>query len=272
MELNIFFIVYRESFEAILILSIVWSILTQAQVPAKMLKTILTTGAGIGLAISSLIAILIYQFQKLLPENFLDLFNNTLLFISIILITHMCIWMAKHAKNIKREMSQEIQKSLGMANYWGVISVIALSIAREGSETVIFLSGTLIEATREQVFQYSLVAIGALVLSLITLAVFLKGFKFFKPKIFFAVSSIFLFITAGSFLIKLTQNLINSELLSPLKENIWDSNHLIDETSRLGDFLSMTTGYHSSPHLMTLVIYLLYWAIAGSLYFRAQKS
>jgi high-affinity iron transporter len=272
MELNIFFIVYRESFEAVLILSIIWSILTQSQIAEKTIYRILSVGTFIGILTSALVAIAIYQFQTQLPENFLDLFNNSLLLISIILITHMCVWMAKHAKSIKAEIKKEINQSLKTANHWGVISLIALSIAREGSETVIFLSGTLIEATRQQMMSYLLVATSAFILSLITLFIFLKGFKFFKPKIFFLISTIFLFLTAGSFLIKLTQSLISSEILPPLKENIWDSAWLIDETSRIGDFLSMTLGYHSSPHLITIIFYFSYLSVASLLYFRAQKT
>jgi high-affinity iron transporter len=108
--------------------------------------------------------------------------------------------------------------------------------------------------------------------SLVTLYIFLKGFKFFKPKIFFMISSIFLFITAGSFVIKIVQSLINSEYIPALKEAVWDSSKLLDEASGIGNFISMFTGYHSMPNLMTIITYLIYWLLVILLYRKALKE
>lgn len=272
MGLNVFFIVYRESFEAVLILSIVWSILVKSSVNKKIIHFVLSTGTLLGLMLSTLTAFMIYKFQSMLPENFLDLFNNGILIISVFLITHMCLWMAKNAKNIKNELGKSIEKSLEKIDYWGLIVLVCLSIAREGIETVIFLSGTMIEASRDQVMEYSAISLLGILASLVTLYIFLKGFKFFKPKVFFMISSIFLFITAGSFVIKIIQSFVNSEYLPALKEAVWDSSFLLDESSSFGNFISMFTGYHSMPNLMTIITYLIYWLIVVALYYRTVKE
>jgi high-affinity iron transporter len=267
MGLNVFFIVYRESFEAILILSIVWSLLAKSQVSKKIINFVLSIGTILGVLISTLTALLIYKFQSIL-----DLFNNSILLISVFLITHMCLWMVKNAKNIKKDLGTSVEKSLEKFDFWGIIVLVCLSIAREGIETVIFLSGTMIEATRAQVFEYSTISFLGLVASLVTLYIFLKGFKFFKPKVFFMISSIFLFITAGSFVIKIVQSLVNSEYIPAIKDAVWDSSKLLDEASGIGNFVSMFTGYHSMPNLMTIITYLIYWLLVIVLYRRALKE
>lgn len=272
MELNIFFIVYRESFEAILILSIVWSVLSQAKVDKSVISRLLLLGASIGILLSAFVAVGLYKFQESLPPNFIDFFNYTILLVSSILITQMCIWMVKHSKNIKGEIQKNIHQSLERSNNWGIVLLIALSIAREGIETVLFLSGAFIEASSSKTLSYSLFSAAGILASLITLYIFLKGFKMFKPKYFFMLSTFFLFVTAASFIIKLTQGLIMAGHISPLKENIWDSSFLLDESSSFGGFISTMTGYHATPHLMTLCLFFSYWIVAIFLYLRANRS
>lgn len=272
MELNIFFIVYRESFEAILILSIVWSILNKASVERSTMNKVLSTGTVIGFVISGLVAIGLYKFQEVLPPEFLDYFNYSILLVSSILITQMCIWMAKHSKDIKGELQKNIHQSLESSNFFGIIILVAFSIAREGIETVLFLSGAFLEATGKLVMNYSFFASLGFIASLATLYVFLKGFKLFKPKYFFMLSTFFLFLTASSFVIKLSQGLIMAGMIPPLKENLWDSTFLIDETSKVGGFLSSMTGYHATPHLMTVILFLVYWVLALGLYQRANRN
>lgn len=271
MELNIFFIVYRESFEAVLILSIVWSILLAANVDLSIMKKVLLVGTSIGMLISGLVAFSLYAFQGMIPANFLDYFNFSILLLSSILITQMCIWMARNSKNLRGELHKNIHQSLQNSNFFGIIALIAFSVAREGVETVLFLSGIFIEASKQSLVNYSFVVFFGALASLVTLFIFLKGFKLFKQKYFFILSTFFLFITASSFIVKLSQGLIMAEILPPLKENLWDTTFLIDESSRWGGFFSSMTGYHSSPHLMTVLLVLLYWIIALSFYQRTFK-
>jgi high-affinity iron transporter len=272
MGLNIFFIVYRESFEAILILSIVWSILSKSNIEKIKTNKIITLGTLIGLIITGLVSIGLYKFQESMPPGFIDYFNFGILFISALLITQMCIWMAKNSKDLKNNLQNNINLALENSNFMGIISLIAFSIAREGIETVLFLSGAFLEASGKTVVNYSMFAVVGILASLVTLVIFLKGFKFFKQKYFFLVSTFFLLITASSFIVKLVQGLIMNGLLPSIKESVWDTSNFIDETSVIGGYFASMTGYQSNPALMTVIVYFIFWIMALFLYRRAIRN
>ncbi|MBC7458608.1 MAG: FTR1 family protein, partial [Bdellovibrionaceae bacterium] len=148
-----------------------------------------------------------------------------------------------------------------------------LAVGREGSETVLFLYGMANESMAKGHLQPLVTAIVlGLSASVVTWFIFNQGLKFFKQQVFFKITTVLLFLTASSLTIKLTQKFIELEVISPLKVNIWDTSAILDENSGLGRVVSGLTGYHSSPSLMTVIVYVLYWVITGYLYYRPKKS
>ncbi len=267
MLLNIFMVVYRESFEAILIIAILWAILQRQNNPAKYRVAVLS-GIGSGLMVSVLLAVGLMISQSELSAKILDHFNNILLVIAVILITHMCIWMKVHGRKLKTELEQQFEAAKKDPSPWAIVLLAASAVAREGVETVIFLFGSFYEATGTQLISYSAVAGAGLCVAGLTWFLLNRGFRFFNPRVFFAVTTAFLFITASHFVVIVTRNLVQAGTIPALIDTIYDFSEFLPEYEGFGKFLSSFLGYQATPSLMTMLTWAGYWAIALLLYYK----
>jgi high-affinity iron transporter len=200
----------------------------------------------------------------------LEHFNNIIIAVAIVLMTHMCIWMKQNARDLKGNLQSGMDKSLEKSHYWEIALLAMLAVGREGSETVIFLYGVAIESIEKQQVQSLLFTIGlGLLASLVTWVVFSKGLKFFKQQVFFKVTTAILLLTASNLTLQLSRKLIQNETLPSLKDQLWDTSFLVDEQSSVGHIFSSVTGYQSTPALMTVLIFAAYWAV--TLYFYRRE-
>ncbi|MBP0575751.1 FTR1 family protein, partial [Mycobacterium tuberculosis] len=58
-------------------------------------------------------------------------------------ILQMVVWMRRHGAGLKRDMEAGLSRASGAANWLGVAVLALAAVAREGSETVVFLYGTI---------------------------------------------------------------------------------------------------------------------------------
>ncbi len=98
-------------------------------------------------------------------------------------------------------------------------------------------------------------------LTAVTGTLYLLGLKSFNLKHFFQITTGFLFVTSCSLLLTLTRKLIQSGLVPPLRDQIWDTSFLLDERSPIGQIVSTMTGYESSPSLMVVLVFAVYWPV-----------
>ena len=271
--LNALVIVYRESFEALLIVGLLYSFLSRKSTDSRGFRA-LGVGTLMGLGLSALLAFFLHEAETDLQGLALDVFQIAMLVLAIGLMTHMCIWMRKHARTLKAELEGGAQAALNSGNYLSLTLLCAVSVGREGSETAIFLYGLFIEAIeKSQMSSFLFMAIAGLFLGVATWYVFQKGFQLFSQKAYFTVSSILLFLTAGGLLLSVTRKLIQLDWMPIGREQAWDSSSLLSEDTWLGSIVSVITGYHSHPAWASLVAYVVYWGVALTLFQRAgQKS
>lgn len=270
--LNAFFVIYRESFEAILIVGILYAYIKDQLHNRQALKYMWAGVVG-GLVLSVLLGLAISFAQTEFQGMALDYFNNGIILVAIILMTHMCIWMKQHARTLKGELQQGVAQSVSKSEYWSVATLACLAVGREGSETVLFLYGMATESIAKGDTQPLVTAILlGLLASMITWYIFNRGLKFFKQHVFFKMTTALLLLTASSLTVTLSHKLIELELLPALKENIWDTSWILDENSGLGGVLGSLTGYHSSPALTTVLIYILYWIVTSYFYFKSTPK
>jgi high-affinity iron transporter len=270
--LNTIVVVWRESFEAVLIVGIIISYLKDHD-SLKKAWSFLLSGIGIGLALSGVLG---YFFQHAETEwegARLEIFQIALLGVAALLMTHMCIWMKTHAMHLKKDLEKGLSDQLKTAQLFGITGLTALAIAREGGELVIFFYGMGIEAAAKN--GMSALYIGGLLglgLTLVTTYLFYKGFKAFNQRVFFKVSSLFLLLTSSSLLLMATRKLIQNEWLTPLRDTIWDTSFFLDERSTFGGIISTLSGYESTPSLTVVLVALAYWAVTLTLYLRATPQ
>lgn len=173
----------------------------------------------------------------------------------------MVLWMKQHGRTLKRDMEQSLQQSKRDANWWSVGVLVALAIAREGSETVIFLYGLGFGQSGHVDSAQMLAVVIGLALAFLTFYVLQLGGKFFSWRLFFRVTEIMLlFLGAGLFQTGVDK-LIDKEILPTLVDQVWNTSALLDDSSTLGSLVATLTGYRAHPALMNLLAYALYWAL-----------
>ncbi len=269
--INALVIVWRECFEAVLIVGILYSYLKRQPSALKPMRYLWLGVAG-GVVLSALLAYAISTAQSELQGQAIEYFQIGMLVVAALLMTQMCIWMKVHARRIKGELETGLSTALSSRRLVGVAGLAALAVAREGFELVMFFYGMSFEASAQGTWPSLLLySAGGVVLTAFTAWAFYRGIKLFNQKLFFQVTSVFLLVTAGSLILQAVRKLLQMDALPTLADQAWDTSALLDERSPVGQVVATVTGYESTPALITVVIYALFWAVAVSLYTLAGR-
>jgi high-affinity iron transporter len=253
-------IVFRETLEAALIVGIIAAATRGIEARNRWLAI----GVVSGVAGSLIVAALAEQIAELAAGAGQELFNAGILSLATLMLAWHNIWMARHgmqlaidAKQFGREVSSGAREMPAMA------AVIALSVLREGSETVIFLTG-LLTGSGEPAF--AVIGGGAAGLLLGALAGYglYAGFLSIPARLFFAITSGLILLLAAALSSQAARFLAQADLLPSIANPVWDTSGLLKNDSLFGRFLHTLVGYEASPsgiqvlfYVATLVIILL---------------
>ncbi|MDR6756303.1 high-affinity iron transporter [Mycoplana sp. BE70] len=261
--IQIVLVVWRESIEALLVVGILSAFLMRQPAAARR-KGLAYLRAGIiaGLLLAMLIAGVILFVGEWLDGDRQDYFQAMMVFVAAALIVQMVFWIRSHGRQMQQALESGAGKALAAANGWGLLLLAALAIAREGSETAIFLYGIL-ASSGESLDAAAIVAIAlgfgaALGCYLILQA----GARAVTWRVFFRVSEAMLLILACSLLMSGLDRLISLDLVSPLSAPLWDTSWLIDDGQGIGGLIASLTGYRARPELLPLLVFAGYWLAA----------
>lgn len=262
---QIIFIVWRESVEALLVVGILYAWLRNGDAEARRGLPYLWVGVGAGLLMALGLGAALVGFTEVLSGDAQDYFQTAMVLVACVLIVQMVFWMKKHGRTLKRDMEQSLQETTKTANWWGVAVLVALAIAREGSETVIFLYGLGFGQSGQVGGGQVLAVVIGLALALFTFYLLQLGGKIFSWRLFFRVTEIMLlFLGAGLFEAGVDK-LIDKEILPLGIAQLWDSSAILDDSSTFGSLVATLTGYRAHPALTNLVAYVLYWVVVYAL-------
>jgi high-affinity iron transporter len=274
---QVLFIVWRESVEALLVVGILYAWLKNGDADARRGIPYLWAGVVLGLLAAVALGAALVGFTEELSGDAQDYFQTGMVLVACALIVQMVLWMKHHGRSMKRDMEASLQKSKQDANWWGVTLLVALAIAREGSETVIFLYGLGFgQSGHVDSMQYLAVVIG-LGLAFLTFYLLQLGGKIFSWRLFFRVTEIMLLFLAAGLFETGVDKLIDKEILPVVMNQVWNSSWLLDDSSTFGSLVATLTGYRAHPAGMNLIAYAVYWAVIFLLLRRsknrmAQKS
>ncbi|QIE24344.1 Ferrous iron permease EfeU [Caballeronia sp. SBC1] len=274
---QVLFIVWRESVEALLVVGILYAWLKNGDADARRGIPYLWAGVAAGLLAAVTLGAALVGFTEELSGDAQDYFQTGMVLVACVLIVQMVLWMKHHGRSMKRDMEASLEKSKQDANWWGVTLLVALAIAREGSETVIFLYGLGFgQSGHVDPMQYLAVAIG-LALAFLTFYLLQLGGKIFSWRLFFRVTEIMLLFLAAGLFETGVDKLIDKEILPVVMNQVWDTSWLLDDSNTFGSLVATLTGYRAHPAGMNLIAYAVYWAVIFLLLRRsknrmAQKS
>jgi len=269
---QVLFIVWRESVEALLIVGILYTWL-RATPEGRRGLPYLWGGVAAGLALAVMLALVLLGVSSWLSDEGQEWFQAGMALVACALVVQMVFWMRKHGRTLQSELQSGARDSMNASNWWGLLVLVMIAVAREGSETVVFLYGTVAagEAASDMAM-LALAGIGGFFAALITFYILQLGGKFITWRRFFAVTETLLLLLAAALLIGGLDHLISLGVVPTLIDPIWDSSRLLDDSSGIGKVLADFAGYRAFPALTSVIVWVLYWVIVVALLRRAQPS
>lgn len=272
---NVLFVVWRESFEALLVIGIIYSWIKRHPDVKNGMK-FLWGGVALGVAISIILALAIYGVFSSLEDIWQTSFMIFMEILACILIVQMVYWMNKHGKEMSQALIQGIDRNTKKHSWWGALFIIAIAIAREGSEIVVFLSAVIMNLTPETAGSFATEVILGLAIAACTLAAFILTSKVVSWKWFFTITGIMLLFLAVTLLLRATDEVANLLLEYDIdlpvffEMSLWDTSSFLDDGQGIGNFLSSFFAYRSQPTGLSISVFAVYWIIVGLIFWRGS--
>lgn len=263
---QVFFIVWRESLEALLVIGILHGWL-QHNADQRGALRYLWGGVAAGLACAVGLSLVLTRLAAVLPPEGQELFQMAMIVIAAALIVQMVFWMRWHGRDMKRQLERGLSAQVVHRRFWGVFVLALIAVTREGSETVIFLQGFL-AAAGDHSAEVQRGIVWALAAAAASYGVLQVGHRVLSWRLFFRLTEAMLLLLACALFVSGVGYLVSFGLL-PYTNPVWDTSFLLDDMTRLGGIVADLTGYRAMPDHVTVAVWLLYWGgIARS--FRVQ--
>ncbi|WP_066565663.1 FTR1 family protein [Snodgrassella sp. CFCC 13594] len=274
---QVIFVVWRECFEALLVIGIIYAWIKQNPDSKNGMRYLLG-GVGLGVLVSVILAMVIYGVFNVLQGNNQTLFMMGMSFVACALIVQMVYWMNKHGRTMKSSLESEMAAHVEHHSWWGALFIIAIAIAREGSEIVVFLSGQIMQLNHTNYMSFLLAVLIGVAVSALTFYAFVLTSRVVQWKKFFTVTGIILLFLAVSLLLKGVEDgtnlLLEQDVAVPdfLINPAWDTSHLMDDSSLIGDFASSFFAYRSQPMWISVITFVVYWVVMACLFLRKKTK
>lgn len=244
-------IVFREIIEAGLIVGIV------AAVTRGLAGSTIWIAGGVlaGVLGSCIVALFTGAIASAFSGYGQELFNASILTIAVVMLAWHNIWMARHGKEIAKEV-RAIGRDVasGARSQMALAVVVGVAVLREGSEIVLFLYGIFVSGNEAPA---SLAIGGVLGLALGALVSYVtyRGLLNIPPRHIFKVTSLLITLLAAGMAAQAIGFLESAGVVSMLDEVAWDTSSVLSEGSIAGRVLHTLIGYSEQPTLLQLIAY-----------------
>jgi high-affinity iron transporter len=247
----------------------------------------IAAGLIASVAVGGVLLQLLQQVQNVTTPNVIlirQLLETGLGVVAIAMLSWMLIWMTRQARSLKADIEGSVQSAVagnGVAG-WGIFSLIATAVLREGFETVLFLAAQF-QAGWTPVLGAIAGMVGAVMIGTL---LFKWGIKINLKQFFQIMGTLLLLIVAG-LVISALRHLDAAAiawvhlhpqaaalcwshtptcLLGPL---VWDAHAVLPDKQFPGILLKTLFGYTQTLYTVQAIGYLLFLSVVGSLYFRS---
>jgi high-affinity iron transporter len=246
-------IVFRETLEAALLIGI----LAAASRGLSGRNLWLGIGIGIGLAGALVVAGLTGYIAEMAEGTGQELFNAAVLGVAVVMLGWHNIWMARHG----REMAAQA-KSVGVAVQSGrremsaLAVLIALSVLREGSESVLFLYGLALDGRSGAMAMFSGGVLGLLGGIAVAWMLYASLVRVPVRHFFIRVPVRHFFTVTGALILFLAAGMA-AQMARFLVAPLWDTSSVLPMDSFLGSLLHLIAGYDARPSGIQVLFYTL---------------
>lgn len=273
---QVLFVVWRESFEALLVVGIIYAWIKRSPAPQQGMKY-LWGGVVVGLFLAIILALSIYGVFSSLEDMWQSLFMIVMEILACVLIVQMVYWMNGQGKSLKANIENELTQKTQQQSAWGILLIIAIAIAREGSEVVVFLSSHIMVLNAQTALPFLIEVFIGLLVAAFTLWLFLLTSKVISWRYFFTVTGFLLLFLAVSLLLKAVEEITNLliemdfELPDFFIYPLWNISDILDDSSVFGNFLVSFFAYRSQPIGLSVVTFIMYWVVVALLFKRGAR-
>ena len=263
---NIVFIVWRESVEALLVVGILSAWLASRDAVERTAgRRFLWAGVASGIVGAVVLAVVLTAFDGALSEEASSLFQTAIVLIAAVLIVQMVVWMRRHGRTLKRDMETALTGAAERRSWWGVYVLALVAVLREGSETVVFLWGSLAGITVSTAWGPILAALAGFAAAVASYMVLQLGGRVLSWRLFFRVTEVMLLFLAAGLTVTGIAGLMDLGWL-PSLGRAWDTSALLSDGGVAGGLISALTGYRARPDITEVLGFALYWlAVFGLL-------
>lgn len=269
---SIAFVVWRESVEALLVIGILDAWLVSRNIETRRARGFLWGGAVAGLAVAGVLATTLLWLGEAVSDDTQTIYQTVIALLAAALILQMVFWMRSHGRSMRSELEASLSTAVTAGKWWGVFALALIAVAREGSETVVFIYGILSAGVMGSLFAGILAGLTGFVAAAITYALLMTGSRVISWRLFFRVSEIVLLFLACGLLMTGIDGLINLDILPRLSRALWNSNFLLSDGTTAGGFFASMTGYRARPNLMQLIAFGGYWLTVRAVIYRPRKG
>ena len=184
-----------------------------------------------------------------------DLVNAGILVVALGMLTWHCVWISNQGAQAAAE-ARALGSSFkrGQRAPWALMSVVALSVLREGAETVLFVSGYASGSGSTGTFVGAVA--GVLCGSAMGALIYL-GLSRVPVQRMFAVTNALILLLAASIASQLARALSQAGLISAWGQPLWDTSPLLRVDSPVGTLAHALVGYEAQPTGLQLAFYCL---------------
>lgn len=254
----------REGLEAALIIGIVLGAVNKIR--RSDLATAVWLGAISAIIVSILTAIVLTTFGMSLEDPGEAIFEGITMLIAAGILTWMIFWMGKQSRFLKSELEAGVNKAAASAGKNAVFWLAFAAVVREGVELALFITAAFFAGSKTgltvtsdivQTLVGTILGVGTAVLLSWTL--FATTVRLDLRR-FFQVTGFLLILFAAGLFAHGIHEFTEVGWIPALIEHVWNLDHIISESSLLGQLLSTLFGYNSSPSLTEVLAYFIYLA------------
>ena len=261
-------IVFRETLEAALFVGIMAAATRGLAGRSRWL----TTGVLAGVIGALALAASAEQIGALADGVGQDLLNAGILSIALAMLTWHCVWVSNQGVQVAaqaRELGTSFKDSRRPP--WALMTVVALSVLREGAETVLFVAGYATSSGATGTVPGAFIGV---LLGVVVGAVIYLGLARVPMRRVFSVTNTLILLLAASIASQLARALSQAGVINAWGQAVWDTSGVLRVDSPLGTFAHALVGYDAQPTGLQVAFYLVtvLAIVSGSRWVRAAQE